>query len=216
MRFLHNSFGFGLFLLTAACGGSGAPTQPLLPQPAIGWAITEGSGIGQQPNGMILPIVPLAAPMFALPQCASASTCWISYVEYASGPIVGGNLVLDYTIAGSNPVFVNDSPGNTCQPPNPAISLLIHQRGDTGLWNWGRIFSAQRSPLALGSAALKVPLVDSAWIGVDGTIAPGQVALQMVQAQSIGFVLGGGCFAGHGVAVSSGSALLTINGLSTQ
>jgi len=170
--------------LLAGCGGSSPTPQPV---PYAGWAITQSSAPRQIPTGS-----------FVFQNCASASTCWDSYVEHPAAGIAG-NLVLSWTISG-NPVFVNDSPNNTCGGP-ASLSLLFRSGG-------GRFFSlfALQTTLAVGSFSMSVPLTADQWINQDGA------AFNPAAATSIGFVLGGGCFSGHGVAVSAGTATLTILG----
>jgi len=157
-------------------------------------------------------------PTISLPQCASASTCWISYVEKHTGTALTGkdSLLLSYEITGDNTSFVNDSPNNTCGGP-PALSLLIHQIGDTGFAPSMRWFSQERQALAVGRVSWAVPLLLSKWINVNGQ-STDQAGFDMALAAqgSIGLVFGGGCFAGHGVAVSAGDATLKIDGLTIQ
>jgi hypothetical protein len=142
--------------------------------------------------------------VFQFQNCASASICWDSYVEHPAAGI-SGNLTLSWTISG-NPVFVNDRPGNNCPGPYApaALSLLFRSPG--------RFFSAQalETPLAVGSFGMSVPLTADKWINVDGgTFNP-------AAATSIGFGLGGACFAAHGVAVSAGTATFTIQGMGSN
>ena len=169
-------------LLLAACGGGNNPPPPV---PYTGWSITASSVPRQIPSGS-----------FVFQNCASASTCWDSYVEHPAAGIAG-NLTLSWTITG-NPVFVNDTPANCVGPA--ALSLLFRSPG--------RFFSlfALKTPLAVGTFSMSVPLTVDQWINVDGgTFNP-------AAATSIGFGLGGGCFSAHGVAVSVGTATFTING----
>jgi hypothetical protein len=123
-------------------------------------------------------------------------------------------ITFSYTITGIDPVFVNDTPGNTCSPPNPALSLYLRWSGDPGFTNpLSRWFSIARAPLALGPSTFTVGLHDaSIWTPVYGGTGT-SIAFSQTLASigSLGFVMGGGCFAGHGVAVSSGRATLTID-----
>jgi len=138
-------------------------------------------------------MVPLASPSFDFPNCASAQQCWISYVEMAWKTQLTNSpsVTLNYTITGSNPMFVNDTPHNkaaACRSPATLV-LLIHQIDDHGtLPNWINV-NGQSTDSAGFAQALANP-------------------------GSLGIGLGGGCFAAHGVAVSQGSATLTINLLS--
>jgi hypothetical protein len=187
------------------------PLQTLLPIPTSGWAITQSSLV---PEGQM---VPLGSPSFAFPQCASASTCWISYVELAyTTPLAGSALRLDYEIVATpGTVFLNDSPGNTCTPNTPTLSLLIHHGPDTGLapgQDQNRWFSLPRAVLAVGSNSLVVPLQENSWQTDynDGNAAGWSAAI--ANPSSIGIGLGGGCFVAHGVATPNGVAQLNVLG----
>jgi hypothetical protein len=186
-----------------------------MPIPAAGWAITQSSLVAYP--GM----VPLPSPSFAFPSCASAQKCWISYVEMAwKTPLTNSpSVTLNYTIAGSNPTFVNDSPHNSaarCRSP-ATLALLIHAAGDYGTlpaYQSYRWFSAQRIDLAPGTIERTTLLTLASWINVNGqsTDSAG-FAQALANPGGLGIGLGGGCFAAHGVAVSQGSATLTINSL---
>ncbi len=182
--------GLGLLCVAlAGCGGS----NPTPPAPYAGWSITEYGVNGVQRADA----QPIPSASFAIPG-GSASTNWISYIEHPAVTIAG-NLELSWTVTGSSPEFVNDTPNNTCGGP-AAVSLIFR--------NPGRFFSLSslQVPLALGSFSLSVPLTADKWINQDGGgFSPAVI-------NSFGFVLGGGCFAGHGVAVASGSATITIQG----
>jgi hypothetical protein len=166
-------------------------------------------------------MVPLASPSFAFPSCASAQQCWISYVEMSwKTPLTNSpSVTLNYTITGLNPTFVNDTHDNLAAPcRSPAtLVLLIHAAGDYGtlpVYRSYRWFSAQRMDLALGTTERTIPLTLPNWINVNGqsTDSAG-FAQALANPGSLGIGLGGGCFAAHGVAVSQGSATLTINSL---
>ena len=117
-------------------------------------------------------------------------------------------------------MFVNDTPHNkaaACRSPATLV-LLIHQIDDHGTlpaYQSYRWFSAQRTDLALGTIERNIPLTLPNWINVNGqsTDSAG-FAQALANPGSLGIGLGGGCFAAHGVAVSQGSATLTINLLS--
>ena len=204
-----------LLLLTGCDDGKTAATPLIAPMaiPAAGWAITQSSLVAYP--GM----VPLASPSFDFPNCASAQQCWISYVEMAWKTQLTNSpsVTLNYTITGSNPMFVNDTPHNkaaACRSPATLV-LLIHQIDDHGTlpaYQSYRWFSAQRTDLALGTIERNIPLTLPNWINVNGqsTDSAG-FAQALANPGSLGIGLGGGCFAAHGVAVSQGSATLTIN-----
>ncbi len=180
-----------LALVLSACG-SNNPTPPP-PPPYSGWSITEYGVNGVQRQDP----QPIPSASFAIPGGPLASN-WISYVEHPASAI-SGNLTLSWSITGSNPVFEYARPDNTCGG-QATLSLLFR--------NPGRFFSlsSYQVPLALGEFSLTVPLTEDKWINQDGT------AWNTATVTSFGFGLGGGCYAAHGVSVSSGTATFKING----
>jgi len=211
-----------LALILAGCDDSWSQPvtiyAPTSPASSVGWAITHGSAPQplQSANGEVY---------FDFPVCASASVCWVSYVEKPwTIPLAGkASVSLSYSITGTTPVFNNQSPGNICGGP-PALSLLLHQAGDNmsgqGQYNWYRWFSwPEAQPLALGDFTVTVPLTVDKWVPVFNS-TPDQNAAGFATAIAnmgqIGFGLGGGCFAAHGVAITSGSARIVIRGMSAQ
>jgi hypothetical protein len=208
----------GVLLTLLGCGGgdSTAPAPPPVNPPfsgiisvQAGWAITQSSALRA-----------LSAGGFAFQQCTSASTCWDSYVEVPLLVSVNGaqTYTLTYTITGDNPVWVNDSANNTCGGPS-TLRLFLHKQGDVGVDHSSRWYSgnAFAQKLELGLNITKVPFVLANWINTDGqsTDALG-FSTAMTHLGSVGFVFGGGCFAGHGVAVSSGSASFQIQTATIQ
>jgi hypothetical protein len=212
---------FALVLFLAACDDSWSqPVTIFAPTPAssVGWAITHGSAPQplQSANGEVY---------FDFPVCASASVCWVSYVEKPwTIPLAGkASVSLSYSITGTTPVFNNQSPGNICGGP-PALSLLLHQAGDNMSgqvqYSWYRWFSwPEAQPLALGDFTVTVPLTVDKWVPVFNSTPDRNAAgfaTAIANMGQIGFGLGGGCFAAHGVAITSGSARFVIRGMSAQ
>jgi hypothetical protein len=177
----------------AGCGGG--DSTPPAPAPYAGWSITQWGTGGVQAINAPRPIL---TGGFDIP-CCSASSNWISYVEHPAAGITGA-LSASWHISGSTAPFLNDSPGNSCGGP-AAVSLLFRTPA--------RFFSqiALAVPLAEGSASMSVPLTADQWVNVDGGVFNPAAAI------SIGFGLGAGCFSAHGVAVSSGVATFTIDGM---
>lgn len=190
------------------CGGKSPAPVPIPPPPAIGlpytlgpgaqWAITHGS----LPRG-------LTNGSFDFQQCASAQTCWDSYVEvlWSANIAFAKNIVFDYEITGNDPTFINDSPNNTC-PGFPSLSLLIHRSNDAALMvpTYRQFSFPVQQELKLGRITYTVPIDQANFINVSGS----GFGDTLSNVGSVGFVLGGRCFAGHGVAVSSGNAKLSI------
>jgi hypothetical protein len=102
--------------------------------------------------------------------------------------------------------------GNTCA--NPAHARLLFAR--TG-WSKGGEFyrwwaNSNAYKLAPGGAALTVPLIPNQWSSVFGKLGSHDAASldgfrsALKNVGQVGLVFGGGCFFGHGVSVSGGSA----------
>jgi len=106
---------------------------------------------------------------------------------------------------------------NTCGG-NAFVTLYFQRRGDTwngvGDYQYYRWFSDRAVDLADGEATLAVPLDDGAkWIsvfGLKGNTAPGQFAAAVADPMAVGLTFGGGCFKGHGVNISDGSATFSL------
>lgn len=204
-----------LFLL--GCSNDSPPPTP--PPPASPWQVTAASlaipvGIG---NG---------ASYFNFPICADPHTCHISYIERPwTTPLTGKtSITLNYSITGTDPVFdAHSNTNNTCEPNIPHALLIIRRAGDNGsgigafeFYRWFDMTDEQ--PLALGDHVMTAPLDPARWVSVFGkmgsdpsTAAGWAGALANVSNIGVGF--GGGCFAAHGVAVTSGAARFIINGV---
>lgn len=181
---------------------------PPVPSPNTSdWYITQASSTG-----------PVVNNSFVFPQAATASNAWISYVERQPHQLasVGQTLTLDYTITGDNPVFNHASPGNIADGDS-TIRLFLHQTGDDlsgqGASNYYRQFSTDNHVLQLGRYTLSVPLTSDHWTPVYPPNTDTGFASCLANLGAVGFVFGGGYFAGHGVAVSSGNATFTINSM---
>ncbi len=202
-------------LLLAGCGGGNSPPGPAPVNPpfhgAISpqapWTITQSSSPRALSNGS-----------FAFQGCANAQTCWDSYVEVPLPVSILGNSIysLTYTITG-DATWVNDSSGNTCGGP-PSLTLLLHRQGDLmALVPGFRYFSLMNLmvPLAVGTTTITNAVGDpSKWVSADGSNGSANPQLYIdaiTHLASVGFGLGGGCFAAHGVAVNNGSATFQIN-----
>jgi hypothetical protein len=220
-----------LVLMLQGCGGdNSAPTPPPINPPFSGqlsiqsaWAITQSSNPRALSNGNFA----FQSARSAGQECTAPNAgvngvdCkWDSYVELPLPVSVNGaqTYSLTYTIFGDNPVWVNDSPNNTCGGP-ATLRLFLHKQGDIGAdpsarWYSGNAFAQE---LKLGTNTTNVPFVLANWISTQGTSTDALgFSTAMTHLGSVGFVFGGGCFAGHGVAVSSGSASFQLQSATIQ
>ena len=193
-----------MLLLLASCTSPSPAPPPLKGTlgPGAAWSVTQGTNPRAISGGSFV----------------MASSGHDDYVEAGvSGALaLGGSYSLTYTISGDNPAWIVPAPG-ACTPVVPQLRLLLHQAGDNwsgaGAFETYRWYSTTAVPLALGTRTVVVGLALGNWTDVLGqqTDAAG-FAAAFGSIGSLGFVFGGGCFAGHGVAVSSGTATFSIGG----
>jgi len=188
-------------LLLTGCGGGGSspPAQPPPPAPpfslsispfAPGWAVTHGKQINSWSNGG-----------FDFPVCANPIDCGPGYVEYPMRANISSaaGISARFKISGDNPVFsFRTEEGNTCDGPPAGVRLFMSNGNLANRW-----FSNKIVTLALGEFEISETIHDmSLWQSV-----PPAVFWQVLAAiGSVGFGIGGGCFAAHNVAVTSGRA----------
>jgi hypothetical protein len=147
----------------------------------------------------------------------------VHYLVTAVSGAVTGTITLNYEVSTTGtPVFdFHTKPNNTCNTPPGAVSLYFQRRGDdiTGRGTLGsyRFFTRPMvSILKAGPATLSVPLDPSQWINVWGQNDATGFAAAIADLQAIGMTFGGGCFAGHGVFVTGGTARFIATGYSVQ
>jgi hypothetical protein len=219
-------------LLLAGCGGNN-PTPPP-PPPPVPWAgsltpaqftVTQSSAQGAAAIGVAVPQVD-GNGMFAFPQCATASACWTSYVEFTFPQpvsLVGRTSVtMTYSVTMSpDAVFDCQSPNNTPNCGHPGASdipasfrLLLQQHGDNlAVVNGKAVGRAFSSPVALVAGANQVV---TTVLSAEGFATATAVAVTLPNVGAVGFCFGGGTFDCHGLAMSQGSATFQINGYVVQ
>jgi len=142
----------------------------------------------------------------------------------ASSYVDAGILV---TTTGTPAFVYNLQPDNTCISP-AHVRFLLQERGDDlsgtngkEYFRWWSNSVAYR--LAPGRANLRAWLTDlSQWTSVLGEKANASAAAAagfkqaMANLGNVGFAFGGGCFYGHGVRVSGGSARFAVTSYSLK
>jgi hypothetical protein len=109
-------------------------------------------------------------------------------------------------------------PKNTCPDP-PHLSLYFQGRGDdftAGKPNhrwWAPFGFVTIKP---GSLDVTVPLSADLWTQVFGRHDPQAFGQAIAQPQAIGLTFGAGCFAGHGLFVTGGTARFHIRSFTVQ
>ncbi|MEP7305873.1 MAG: hypothetical protein ABJA98_10170 [Acidobacteriota bacterium] len=135
---------------------------------------------------------------------------------------ISGRVVvsLQVTTTGA-PVFNYAAPDNTCVVPAKVRPFFwAHQNSFAEFDRWWANPIAYQ--LAGGSTTIIVPLVPEQWSSVNGkfgnadagALAGFQAAIKSVS--SLGLTFGGGCFFGHGVDVSGGTARFVLSGYSLE
>lgn len=205
-----------LALLLVSCNEGGAPSSPPPRLPAslnldpTMWSFAYSPG---------MPLHPTASPnggwYFDFP-----SADGVHYVLMPVSGYAAATMSISLTIeTWGDPLFDwRTAANNTCgtPPSTPAtVKLFLQRRGDdmagtpggTEFYRW---WSVPSFSLAAGSATLEASIADpSQWssvLGKNGTDAPGQFQQAMNDLAMAGMSFGGGCFAGHGVFVTGGTA----------
>jgi hypothetical protein len=216
-------------LLPVAALAIGASTDPWPSPPttsqislsAEAWNIQYSPGMPAHPTAVA------GGWYFDLPapSCGRADVCSVHYV---STPVqmsvtTRGHVNSAFQISSSGtPIFhYRLKADNTCDYPAHA-RLYLQRKGDDlsgrGEYEFYRWFSNDVAyELAAGSAKLTAALTPDQWTSVFGkkgdyhpTATIGFVqALQNLA--NVGFVFGGGCYYGHGVNVSGGTARFTLS-----
>jgi len=107
-------------------------------------------------------------------------------------------------------------PGNTCASP-AQVRPYFEASGGARWWA-----NPTSYVLADGSATISVPLIPGMWSNINGQMGDSSQALidqfyaDLPHATVMGLSFGGGCFFGHGVGVSNGSARFRLLGYSIQ
>jgi len=203
------------FLLISACNESG--TQPaataqstIIPMNAQAWTIRYSPGMPPHPTPQ-----PGGGWYFDFPSAPDSVHYVLAGVNMGASSSVNASILITTTGA---PVFVyNLQPDNNCAYPAHVRFLLQKKDDDLSGTNGKQYFrwwsNSATYQLAPGAANLSAPLTDlSQWTSVFGEKANANAAAKAGFQQSIanlrnvGFSFGGGCFYGHGVRVSGGSA----------
>jgi hypothetical protein len=220
--------GLALVLAPSTASQSSGPGSP--PQPSSNsftlqpsqWYLQYSAGVPDHP------VADGAGWSFDFPvydqssmNCNEDRSC--GHVNYVTTPvnaaITAAGLTMTFRVETTGaPVFQYAlNPNNTCTNP-AAVRLFIQRQGDTmevdhEFYRW---WSKAAAKLTAGTATLTVPLMPDQWMSVLGkagnldqiATAGFRAALQNVG--NIGMTFGGGCFAGHGMNISGGTARFSL------
>lgn len=191
-------------LALSSCGDT-PPTAPV----ASGWTMSYSQGTSlSQSQGAIW--------QFPFPSHPGH----VNMVTKRTGAL-SGQLTAVVEESEDNPAwFWKFDAGNTCSATLPTTSLYFQRAGDNmsgqGEFEFYRWWSAGFE-IQPSLRTISVPLDPAKWgsvFGKRGTDNPAMFAAALANAISVGLVFGGGCFAGHGVAVTDGSATLKLKSFS--
>ena len=212
----------GLFLI-ATCNGSSplaAQTSTVVPMNAQAWTILYSPGMPPHPTPQIG-----GGWYFDFPTEPNSVHYVLAAVSMAASGDVEANISVTTT---GTPVFVyNLQPDNNCVYP-AHVRFLLQQKGDDLSGRNGKQYfrwwsNSVAYQLAPGQANLRASLTDLIqWTSVLGEKANGSAAATTGFKQAIanlgnvGFSFGGGCFFGHGVRVSGGTARFAVTGYAVK
>jgi len=205
--------------------GPGSPPQPSSDASTLHpsqWYLQYSAGVPDHPVGDGAGWS-FDFPVYDQPStnCNEDRSC--GHVNYVTTPvnaaITAAVLTMTFRIETTGAPFFQCAlnPNNTCTNP-AAVRLFIQRQGDTlevdhEFYRW---WSKAAAKLTAGTATLTVPLMPDQWMSVLGKAgnldqsaeAGFHAALQNVG--NIGMTFGGGCFAGHGVNISGGTARFSL------
>ena len=156
---------------------------------------------------------------FNFPRCSKVqgTKCGVDYINTPKGPKLKGAsaIAMTFIVTGNSPEWIWE----TNKPPcNRGASVYLFFQQGNALDNneFHRWWSVQPFPLSvtapMAQNLLSVQLDPSKWLSVFGKVgnsssdATKGFNKALANASRIGMTFGGGCNAGHGVAVKSGSA----------
>jgi hypothetical protein len=190
-----------MLLCLAACGDNSTPPARI---PTNNWVMSYSQGTA-------LSVAAGELWQFDFP----AYPGHVNMVTKSTGALTGQQLTAVFEEDESGPIwFWAFDAGNTCNPGSPPQTHLYFQRaGDdmsgVGGMQYYRWWSRGIDITPVASNTVTIGLDPSVWtsvFGQPGTANPTMFAAALANAANVGLVFGGGCFAGHGVAVKGGSA----------
>lgn len=219
----------GAALSLVGCGVNS--TQMAIPAPAVGQWVDFG---GNEPV-----INQGASPSWNFPCCDGSVVAGYFYTNLGVVPKVGQTLTINFSVDGSNPVWVQApaSGGNSETDINPptlhvflwrkndklscvATNVTYAPDGHTVISRNGgyadyRLF-AGRTPLVIGDNQTISVTLDAATFTNCWGSHPLAIGDELNDLVGVGVTFGGQWFAGHAVYLSNGSATFKINSITVQ
>ena len=192
-------------MMLAGCGGGSSPAPQTTPVASSGWAIRYS------PNMPSNPQLSTGGFYFDFPAPPGS----VHYVTKGAASI-GAVLTAKFDITATGaPVFnYKLEPSNTCDS-SAKVRLFFQRKGDdlsaVGDLQYYRWWSTKGYELAPGAGELVVAVTPDQWTSVYGKQDPVQFQAALDNVDNVGMTFGGGCFYGHGVNVTNGTARFTLH-----
>lgn len=145
----------------------------------------------------------------------------VNYLVHENPPLVGRFAMNGEVVASADTVFRYDTNANNTCPGTANTRFYFQRRGDdmsgNGVMQYYRWWATNLLTLAPGPFSIATALEPGNWssvFGVRGDATPESLAaFNAAKADPIvmGLTFGGGCFAGHGVYISPGSASFAVS-----
>jgi hypothetical protein len=183
------------------------------------WTLTAFNAKGQPSNAG-------SGTTFTFPSAGGVTRLLTS-----GGAINGSSLTVtaQITTTGSPQFLPSPEPGNTCDAPATARPYFELRGWDSGQHQWDlnqEYYRWWSNPVAItlgaGTTTITVPLTPESWssvqgrFGTDNPTATQEFYNTLADVGKIGLSFGAGCFFGHGVYVSGGTATFTLQAFQTN
>lgn len=182
----------------AGCGGGGSGPTAAPPPPNTGWQFQYSPGMSQ-------PILDgQGGVYFDFP--AQDGVHYL--VQGRTAPMSGAiRANIEVTMSPGAVLAGPPDPKNTC-PPAPHFGFYFQRVGDNVTDASKRQYRwfGPMTTIEPGTKSIVVTLTVDQWGDVFGGHDPAGFTAALAQPQAVGFTFGHGCFAGHGLFVTGGSA----------
>jgi len=217
-------------LALVACNSGGGSSPPPPPPPPTSGAppitvmlqLPAGSGWTQQYGGGFKLNVTgqtfnFAFPTNVNPPLTQTGTNHVNYIVKSVAPLTTAkSITFGFTVAqtANAAYYYKFEPTNTCPTPG-SVTPYFQQVADNGQEDTYRFWAnSYKTPIVPGTHNVTVLFDPTKWGSVFGHVASTVLAgwqAALANPQAIGMTFGGGCFDGHGLALSAGSSTFTLN-----
>jgi hypothetical protein len=204
-------------LLVCAVGGSGE-AQAGISLSALSWDIQYSQNMPVHPStadagwAFDFPKGTNCSNKYKCPAVHYVTTKYTEALPYKSTLTISGEITVT-----NKPTFNYQLKStNTCLSP-PNARALIQKKNDDLYDSNGRFWSNPIAiPLVPGKFSVTIPLDIDNWSNVYGKRDKSGMKTLLANMGRIGLTFGGGCFFGHGINVSGGTAKFTVTNFEVQ